>query len=160
MIKGQQRNGGQVTRVCEARVEIAGVTFGSVQLQIASAKRREEELRLAQAQINQRQSLLETRQVGVETRQSVVETRQNTLERSAIITKDNSLELNKRIANLDAQINLLAQVLKEQRSLKSAAPETRHSQIDDTINAVAKEIERLKKEYSERSSNFNAYLTS
>lgn len=69
-------------------------------------------------------------------------------------------EMNKRIADLATQIDTLSKVLQEQQNLDDAASADDKPAIEQTILAINVRIETLKKEYREKETVFNQYLTS
>ena len=84
----------------------------------------------------------------------------NTPPPTVIINNENAAAVNKRIADLTAQINLLEGVVKEQKELKKVETADNHPAVDATIVAVQTRVDELKREYSERNQSFNKYLTS
>ena len=79
---------------------------------------------------------------------------------TVIINNENAAAVNKRIADLSAQISLLEGVVREQKELKKTEPADNQSAVDATITAVQSRVDEMKREYSERNQNFNKYLTS
>ena len=84
----------------------------------------------------------------------------NTPPPTVIVNNENAAAVNKRIADLTAQITLLEGVIKEQRELKKTETAENQSAVDATIVSVQSRVDTMKKEYSERNQNFNKYLTS
>jgi hypothetical protein len=76
------------------------------------------------------------------------------------VTNDNAATVNKRIADLEAQIALLSKVLSEQTELQKVAPADSRDSVDKAVDAVSAQLEKLKGEYSATNSSFGAYLTS
>jgi hypothetical protein len=79
---------------------------------------------------------------------------------TAAVNNDNAIALNKRIGELAGQISVLQTVLKEQNDLKKTATPETSGAFDNSVTAIEKRIDALKKEYSERDRNFSKYLTS
>lgn len=79
---------------------------------------------------------------------------------TVVINNENAAAVNKRIADLAAQISLLEGVIKEQRELKKTEKAENQPAVDATIASVQSRVDTMKKEYSERNQNFNKYLTS
>ncbi len=76
------------------------------------------------------------------------------------VTNDNAAAVNKRIADLEAQIAVLGKVLSEQTELQKAAPADSRDSVDKAVEAVSAQLEKLKGEYSATNSSFGVYLTS
>jgi len=67
--------------------------------------------------------------------------------------------LNKRIGDLTAQLDALAKVLAEQKTLKQAEPNS-HPEIDQTIDVINIRINALQEDLRAKDATFSTYLTS
>jgi hypothetical protein len=76
------------------------------------------------------------------------------------VTNGNAAATNTRVANLNAQIDVLAKVLSEQTDLQKVAADDQRPSVDKAIEAVTARLGRLKNEYAEMDKSFGAYLTS
>ncbi len=79
---------------------------------------------------------------------------------SAKISSENAAQLNDKIGDLAAQIEILTRVLDEQKASEASADEEEKSTIQYTVTAITQRIESLKTEYSEIDVAFSNYLTS
>ena len=77
-----------------------------------------------------------------------------------VITSTNASSINKRIADLNAQISVLALVIVEQNEQKKTATAEVQPSYQRTIDAVTVYVDELKREQSSIDNAFNSYLTS
>ena len=77
-----------------------------------------------------------------------------------VITTTNASSMNKRIADLNAQISVLALVIVEQNEQKKTATAEVQPSYQRTIDAVTVYVDELKREQSSIDNAFNSYLTS
>ncbi len=77
-----------------------------------------------------------------------------------VVTSENAAAVNKKIADLSAQIDVLTKVVVEQKELAKAAAPDEKPTIQKAIDAVNAQVEELEKQYSSINQNFSNYLTS
>jgi hypothetical protein len=77
-----------------------------------------------------------------------------------VVTNENAAVVNKRIADLKAQIDVLSKVLAEQTDLQKTATADLRASVDKAIEAVNARLETLKGEYTAMDASFGVYLTS
>ena len=80
--------------------------------------------------------------------------------KSLVVTNENAAAVNKKIADLSAQINVLTNVVTEQKELATSATQDEKPTIQKAIDAVNAQVDVLKKQYSAIDKNFSNYLTS
>jgi hypothetical protein len=79
---------------------------------------------------------------------------------SIVITDDNAASVNKHLADLQGQIDVLTKVLAEQAELQKTAGGDQRPSVDKAIEAVNAQLERLRSEHSAIDKSFGVYLTS
>ena len=84
----------------------------------------------------------------------------HTLPAIVLITTENAAQANIHIADLKSQINVLMEVLSEQIELQKTVGDDQRPSVDETIEAINAQIEKLKNEYSTLDRSFGVYLTS
>ena len=77
-----------------------------------------------------------------------------------VVTSENAAAVNKKIADLSAQIKVLNNVVMEQKELATTAAPEEKPTIQKAIDAVNAQVDTLKKQYSAVDKNFSNYLTS
>lgn len=77
------------------------------------------------------------------------------------INVGDATEVNRRIGELQVEIEILTRVLTEQKEEKDKAADPEEKQtLEEAINALASHLDQLEKEYDEKNARFEVYLTS
>ena len=134
VLPGLQKNGALITRRCEARFQLIGETFASLNARITADKAKS-----ATSQIELHSKIAN-------------------LENITTVTSENAAAVNKRIADLSEQIRILTMVLQEQKSLKGS--DVSNTAVEESIKAIQSRLDGHKRELTSRETSFNTYLTS